>query len=122
MRGGARPPNRSFKPYLIHPNEGHRRYPAAAVRRLTLIALAVALVAPTAASASDRLDVNATHVRLAVNKSGIALVTYRARGRTGHALVWGAKNALPPSQTVPQGRFRIDWTGGWADFPPPPIS
>jgi hypothetical protein len=86
------------------------------VRRLTLIALAVALVAPTAASASDRLDVDATHVRLAVNKSGIALVTYRARGRTVHALVWGAKNALPPSQTVPQVRFRIDWTGGWAAF------
>jgi hypothetical protein len=28
--------------------------------------------------------------------------------------VWGAVNALPPSQTVPQVRFKIDWTGGWA--------
>src|SRR5205823_545778 len=52
------------------------------VRRLTLIALAAALVASATAGASDRLDVNATNVRLAVNKSGIALVTYRARSRT----------------------------------------
>src|SRR5213078_2070103 len=58
--------------------------------------------APCTASASDRLDVNASHVRLAVNKSGLAMVTYRARGRTVHAIVWGATNALPPSQTVPQ--------------------
>ena len=86
------------------------------MRRLTLIALAAALLAPAPAVASDRLDVDASNVSLAVNRSGIALVTYRARGRVVHALVWGAKDALPPSETVPQVRFRIDWTGGWADF------
>ena len=85
-------------------------------RLAALVPLVVVLAAPCTASASDRLDVNASHVRLAVNKSGLAMVTYRARGRTVHAIVWGATNALPPSQTVPQVRFRIDWTGGWAEF------
>ena len=67
--------------------------------------------------ASDRLGLNASHVRLAVSEDGKrALVTYRAGGKTRHALVWGACNALPPSQTVPQVRFKIDWTGGWETY------
>jgi hypothetical protein len=37
-------------------------------------------------------------------------------GKTRHALVWGAVNALPPSQSEPQVRFKIDWTGGWATY------
>ena len=64
------------------------------------------------ARASERVDVDATGVRLAVNGAR-ALVTYRARGRTFHVLAWGAVNALPPSQTVPQVHFRFDWSGGW---------
>jgi hypothetical protein len=82
-----------------------------------LIALAVALVSAPAALASDRLALNASNVHLAVSHDGKqALVTYRAHGKTQHALVWGAVNALPPSQTVPQVRFKIDWTGGWATY------
>jgi hypothetical protein len=65
------------------------------------------------ARASERVDVNAVGPRLAVNARGVAMVTYRARGRTFHTLVWGAINALPPSQTVPQVRFRFDFSGGW---------
>jgi hypothetical protein len=80
-----------------------------------LLALALLLLAAPVASASDRLAVNASHVRLAVSTDGSrALVTYRSAGKTRHALVWGARDALPPSQTAPQVRFTIDWTGGWA--------
>jgi hypothetical protein len=82
-----------------------------------LIALAFALVAAPGANASDRLALNASHVRLAVSADGKrALVTYVQDGKTRHALVWGALNALPPSQEVPQVRFKIDWSGGWATF------
>jgi hypothetical protein len=82
-----------------------------------LIALACALVAAPGAFASDRLALNASHVQLAVSADGKrALVTYVSGGKTRHALVWGAIDALPPSQAVPQVRFKIDWTGGWATY------
>jgi hypothetical protein len=86
------------------------------VRNPWLLAAAVAalFVVPTA-TASDRLALNASHVALAVSAdSKTAVVTYRSGSALHHALVWGAVNALPPSQTVPQVRFKIDWTGGWA--------
>src|SRR5436190_9862943 len=86
------------------------------MRWIAVIAALLVLAVPARATASDRLDVNASRVRLAVNRQGLAMVTYRAKGRTVHAIVWGALNALPPSQAVPQVRFQIDWTGGWADF------
>ena len=85
--------------------------------RKCLIALAFALVAAPGANASDRLALNASHVQLAVSADGKrALVTYETGGKTRHALVWGAINALPPSQATPQVRFKIDWTGGWATY------
>ena len=84
------------------------------VRRLIIVALTAAVAGGGAAArASERVDVNATAPKLAVNSRGTALVTYRARGRTFHLLVWGAVNALPPSQSVPQVHFRFDWSGGW---------
>jgi hypothetical protein len=79
--------------------------------------LACALAAAPTALGSDRLALNASHVRIAVSKDGEqAMVTYVAGGKTRHALVWGAINALPPSEQVPQVRFRIDWTGGWETY------
>jgi hypothetical protein len=87
------------------------------MRFLALLALAAALIAASAAQASDRIGLNASKVRLAVSKDGKrALVTFVAQGKTRHVLVWGAVNALPPSETVPQVRFRIDWTGGWETY------
>jgi hypothetical protein len=84
------------------------------VRRLIIVALTAAVAGGGAAArASERVDVNATAVKLAVNSNHTALVTYRVRSRTLHLLVWGAINALPPSQTVPQVHFRFDWSGGW---------
>ena len=85
--------------------------------RLFAVALAAALLAAPAALASDRIALNASQARLAVSPDGKrALVTYRSGGTTRHVLVWGAINALPPSQEVPQVRFKIDWTGGWAVY------
>jgi hypothetical protein len=75
----------------------------------------LALVAAPAAAASDRVALDATDVRLAVSaSSGQALLTYRQGGKTRHTLVWGAVNALTPSETVPQVRFKIDFSGGWS--------
>src|SRR5579885_516194 len=77
--------------------------------------LALALAGP--AAASDRIGLNASHVRLAVSAAGKrALVTYVSGGVTRHVLAWGAINALPPSETVPQVRFKLDFTGGWKTF------
>src|SRR5439155_20468886 len=84
------------------------------ILHLMVVGLAgVLLVGGSPAWASERGDVNTTGVGLAVNPGGVALVTYRARGRAFHTLVWGAVNARPPSQTVRQVHFRFDWSGGW---------
>lgn len=84
------------------------------VRRLIVVVLTAAVAGGGAAArASERVDVNATGIKLAVNSRGTALVTYRVRGGTFHLLARGAVNALPPSQSVPQVHFRFDWSGGW---------
>ncbi len=84
--------------------------------RSALVVLAVLVAAPPAL-ASDRVGLNASDVALAVSKDGKrAIVTYRSGGSTRHVLVWGAVNALPPSETVPQVRFHMDFTGGWRTY------
>ena len=84
------------------------------LRRLAVSAAALALAGILAPHAlgSSLLDRNASRIRLAVDARGQALVTYRAGGRTRHVLVFGAVNALPPSESTPQVRFTIDYTGG----------
>jgi hypothetical protein len=77
----------------------------------TLWAAAAAAVLPAAASASAIVDRDATAVRLAVSASGRALVSYRANGRTRRVVVWGAVDARHPDPTVPQVRFRFDYSG-----------
>jgi hypothetical protein len=86
-------------------------------RFLVAVATAAALLLAADAAASDRVALNASHLRIAVSKNGKqAMLTYLQDGKTRHALVWGALNALPPSETVPQVRFKIDWTGGWETY------
>ena len=85
--------------------------------RAFLAAFVVALLAAPSALASDRIGLNASHVALAVSKDGKrAIVTYRSGGAMRHVLAWGAVNALPPSETVPQVRFKLDFTGGWKTY------
>jgi hypothetical protein len=80
---------------------------------LCLALCAALLVFAGSASASEIIDRNAAGVRLAVNRQGQALVSYRARGRQWRVLVWGAVNARRPHATVAQVRFRKDYSGGW---------
>jgi hypothetical protein len=86
-------------------------------RFLVLACLAVAVaVAPATAHASQLVDRNAVGVRLAVNRSGQALLTYRARGTTRRVLAWGAVNAIGPTASRRQLELRLDYAGGWGAF------
>jgi hypothetical protein len=81
-------------------------------RRVLLpLAVALAIVPVTSASASQLIDRDAKGIRLAVNARGEALVTYRARGSAQHVLAWGAIDARHPTSGKPQVRFRKDYSG-----------
>jgi hypothetical protein len=77
-----------------------------------VVPLVLALLAAGPAQGSEVLARNATNVRLAVSRGGIARVMFRANGRPQHVLVWGAVNARQPSAELAQVRFKVDWTGG----------
>jgi hypothetical protein len=76
------------------------------------------LAVATPGSASELVqDPNAAFTSLQVNGKGEALVTYkRSDGTMRRVLAWGAINALPPSEEVPQVRFRWDYAGGWGKY------
>jgi hypothetical protein len=87
------------------------------VTRLVLVACAsvVALSLAGTAGASQLIARNASHVKLAVNRKGTAMVTYSVRGRVTHLLAWGAVNARPRPATprIRQVEFKVDYSGGW---------
>ena len=82
-----------------------------------MVAMAVVLMAgarPATAVAGELVGSNVHSIGLIVNSRGIARVTYTtAGGRLVHLLAWGAVNALPPSRTVPQVRFSLNFAGGY---------
>jgi hypothetical protein len=82
---------------------------------LASTALAAGLLAPEA-RASQLIARDASAVKLQVNASGKALLTYRVQGRTRHVLAWGAVNAVHPTQKREQVAFRVDYSGGWRTF------
>jgi hypothetical protein len=86
----------------------------ALVRRVLPVLLLLLLVAAPAANASEPLgDLAISDVSLAVDAKGVALLTYRREdGKLRHVLAWGAIDANPPSQTVPQVAFHFDYSGG----------
>jgi hypothetical protein len=79
-------------------------------------AVCVLGLAVPGASASQLIDRDASQVRLQVNASGQALLTYVADGRLRHVLAWGAMNAQAPSTTRAQVRFKLDYSGGWGTY------
>jgi hypothetical protein len=79
-------------------------------RRLVLASVVTLAVAAPAAHASQLIGRNATGVRITVNQ-GQALVTFRSGGTAKHVLASGAVNARPPSQSVPQVKFKVDYSG-----------
>ncbi|HUZ98393.1 MAG TPA: hypothetical protein VMU74_03445 [Gaiellaceae bacterium] len=85
---------------------------------VTTAAVAVALALSGNALASQLVDRNATGVKLEANTNGKALLVYRAHGASRHVLVWGAMNALFPSTSEPQVKFKLDYSGGpnWQGF------
>jgi hypothetical protein len=85
------------------------------VRRLLGIVLAALVLAP-AAGASQLIDRNAQNVYLAVDRGGMALLTYRKDDTVRHVLAWGAVNAVAPSPDQRQVAFRLDYSGGWGTF------
>jgi hypothetical protein len=78
---------------------------------VALSAVFVALAATGAGQCSALIDRNASGVRLSVNAQGQALLTYRARGSFHRVVVSGAINARTPNASVPQVRFRKDYSG-----------
>jgi hypothetical protein len=81
---------------------------------VALAALICAGVLAPSAQASKLLDRNTRFQSLKVDSRGVALVTYFAHGRTVHALLWGAINALPPNAAHPasQVKFHVNYEGG----------
>jgi hypothetical protein len=88
------------------------------VGRHLLLPLSAALLlfAPTA-SASEIIDRNAQNVRLAVDASGQALISYKVGERIMHVRAWGAVDARQPTMSRPQVRFKKDYSGRyWTSF------
>jgi hypothetical protein len=88
------------------------------VKRASLVAMVVAVLATMAssASASQLVDRNATAIKLEVNSKGEALLTYKAHGAQKHVLAWGALNAIAPTRSRPQLAFKLDYAGGWGKY------
>jgi hypothetical protein len=88
------------------------------MRRLALCAsLVVGATLASGASASQIISTSAvTGLTLQVNHKGEALVTYTSHGKRVHVLVWGAKNALPPTRGGRQVAFQLDYSGGYGKY------
>ncbi len=84
--------------------------------RAVLGGLALALAGSATAVASAPLARDARDVTLKVNRKGEALVSFTLSGKRRRVLVWGAVDARAPDPNVPQVRFRLDYTGGWATY------
>jgi hypothetical protein len=86
------------------------------MRRLLLLLTLALLCSAAPAQASQLVDRNATDVSLEADAAGHAVVSYTVDGRARHVIAWGALNAKPvPDQLgVPQERFHLDYSGGWA--------
>ena len=89
-------------------------------RRSSLLlaaALAFLVLSPAALASNLLSDANVKQPTLQVNTAGYALVSYlRQDGTARHVLAWGAVNSNPPSQTVKQVRFKLDYSGGFGAF------
>ena len=80
--------------------------------RLLAAAVVAALAVPGAACASQLIDRNASDVHLLVARDGMALLQYRTRRRrSGQVAVWGAIDARAPNPSLPQVKFRLDYSG-----------
>lgn len=84
------------------------RRPAAA---LVVCAAVAATVVPGSARASELIGRDATNVRLEVDSSGRASVTFRSGGVPKRVVAWGAIDARAPSRSQPQVAFKLRFGG-----------
>ncbi|MGN6380176.1 MAG: hypothetical protein ACTHNU_14585 [Gaiellales bacterium] len=88
-------------------------------RFLTAAALGSMMVVAWAvpAHASQMITFSAGHPTLKVNRYNLAVVNYTdTKHRAHHVLAWGAVNARPPSTSVKQVKFKLDYSGGYGSF------
>ena len=85
----------------------------------TIAAVAVPLIAPGVASASEIITRNASNVKLQVDNKGQALISYDAEGKHANVLVWGAVNAIHPTPGREQVAFKVDYSGGYGTYKKP---
>jgi hypothetical protein len=81
--------------------------------RVVLVLAAAILVVPDVALGSYLVTRGGGQPTLKVDAGGRALVSYVDRGVQKHILLWGAVNALPPTQGRTQVAFRVDYSGGF---------
>jgi opacity protein-like surface antigen len=86
------------------------------LRRLFLLAAAMAILTASPAHASQLVDRDASNVKLAVNAKGEALLTYNAGEALKHVLAWGAVNAIAPASARQQVAFSLDYAGGYGKY------
>jgi hypothetical protein len=100
---------------LVQPSIFQEVFP---LRQLVLLLSLVlgASVLASSAGASELIDRDAKSVKLAVNAKGEALLSYTASGKQKNVLVWGAVNAIAPTQARKQVEFKLDYAGGWGKY------
>jgi hypothetical protein len=76
-----------------------------------LLAIGVLLAVPERSSASMIIGRNARAVNLSVGPNGMALATFRERGKLRRVLAWDAVDD--------DSRFKLDYAGGWGAFREP---
>ena len=77
------------------------------------------LLSALPASGAEIVTRNAKQIELSTDNQGRAMVSYFQHGRMWHVFYSGAINARPPSQSVPQVKFKVDYSGGrgeWRHF------
>ena len=80
---------------------------------VTILACFCAVViVPAPALGSELIGRDATNVRLQVDATGRALVTFRSAGSAHSVVAWGAIDAREPSRTKPQVAFSLSLGGG----------
>jgi hypothetical protein len=80
---------------------------------LILCALAAAFVLPATARASFIVARDAQGIKLGVDDSGVAMVTFTENGVLKHIMARGAVDAIAPKAGAKQVAFDVDWAGGW---------
>ena len=84
--------------------------------RVSLVFAVLTFMVCDSAGASQLIDRKASDVHLTVSAGGVAALSYTAHGVRKHVIAWGARDAIAPTQSRAQVKFRLDYSGGWGAF------